>query len=206
MTKPDTLRHSWLLRITEHRAWHNPRNIIGTTPGTLFWYKWSACPALTCFRWKNMKPSELCRTTSRDVNLLELHLSFGQPDCWSGSDNCYNIMFGIVEKLLSRWTQLQINYSCYFHTVNFMEQKPPRILEMCFDKRKSMSLLEWLSAAKLKTNSWPIKQSIESNMCVAMHNVTNNKDDKACGWVVVGRTTAELSPIRLFVCTVHCIT
>ena len=38
---------SWPHRITEHRAWHNPRNIIGTTPGTLFWYKWSACPALT---------------------------------------------------------------------------------------------------------------------------------------------------------------
>ena len=45
-------------------------------------------------------------------------------------------------------------------------------------------------------------------MCVAMHNVTNNKDDKACGWVVV----AELSPS--FVClystlynltgTLHC--
>ena len=36
-------------------------------------------------------------------------------------------------------------------------------------------------------------------MCVAMHNVTNNKDDKACGWVVV----ADLSPSLLFVCTVH---
>ena len=39
-------------------------------------------------------------------------------------------------------------------------------------------------------------------MCVAMHNVTNNKDDKACGWVVVGLTTTKLSPSCLFVCTV----
>ena len=36
-------------------------------------------------------------------------------------------------------------------------------------------------------------------MCVAMYNVRNNKGDKACGWVVVGLTTAELSPSCLFV-------
>ena len=87
-----------------------------------------------------------------------------------------------------------------------MKQKPPRILEMCFDKRNTMSLPERLSAAKLKTNSWPIKQCTVSNMCAALHTVTNNKDDKACGWVVVGLSRAKLSPISLFVFTVHCIT
>ena len=43
--------------------------------------------------------------TSRDVNLLELHFSSCQPDNWSGSDNYKHIIFGIVGKLLSRWTQ-----------------------------------------------------------------------------------------------------
>ena len=55
-----------------------------------------------------------CRATSRDVNILELHISFGQSDNWSGSENCKHIMFGIIGKLLSRWTQLWMNYSCYF--------------------------------------------------------------------------------------------
>ena len=73
LTKPDTLRHSWLLYITEHRAWHNPRNIIGTTPGTLFWYKGCVCSSLTCFRLKNMKLSEQSRAMSLKVKLLELH-------------------------------------------------------------------------------------------------------------------------------------
>ena len=54
------------------------------------------------------------RATSRDVNILELHISFGQSDNWSGSENCKHIMFGIIGKLLSRWTQLWMNYSCYF--------------------------------------------------------------------------------------------
>ena len=62
-----------------------------------------------------------------------------------------------------------------------MEQKPPRILEMCFDKRKSMFLPEWLSAAKVKTR--PIKQCRVCIMCMALHTVTCNKDDKACNCV-----------------------
>ena len=53
LTKPDTLRHSWLLHITEHRAWHNPRNIIGTTPGTLF------LEQVKCMRCPNSQPYKI---------------------------------------------------------------------------------------------------------------------------------------------------
>ena len=60
-----------------------------------------------------------------------LHFSFGQPDSWSGSDDPKHIMFGTVGKLLSRWTQLWMNYSCYFWYEWLLKQKPPRILEMC---------------------------------------------------------------------------
>ena len=51
-------------------------------------------------------------------------------------------------------------------------------------------LPEWLSAAKLKTNSWTIKTCRLCNMCVAVHTVTCNKDYKACKWAVVGLTKA----------------
>ena len=58
-------------------------------------------------------------------------------------------MFGTVEKLLSRWTQLQINYSYYIYTEWFMEQKPPRILQA---KTSFHTIIGFLSVTSLIQN------------------------------------------------------
>ena len=72
------------------------------------------------------------RATSSDVNLLELHFSFGHPDSWSGWDKHKPT----VGKLLSRWTKLWMLLLIWIITETKTSKSPWNVLHICWKTKQ----------------------------------------------------------------------